>query len=169
MAQSVQCPEYRLGDRDIGVQCPAQSRDIFLHTSILHVVTTYLMGTPGVKQPEGKSDHSPPPSADVMNAWRYTSTPPPMCITARGLIKHRNKSMVCLKRNILTGNGGPSPVIQPSPEIWWGGGQEWISSAQDWASTCGCSNFNSRKYKVYSANNTGEENRKSQHEELYNL
>jgi hypothetical protein len=29
----------------------------------------------GVKRPEGEADHSPPSSAEVKNAWCYTSTP----------------------------------------------------------------------------------------------
>jgi hypothetical protein len=32
--------------------------------------------TPGVKQPGREADHSPPSSAEVKNAWSYTSTPP---------------------------------------------------------------------------------------------
>jgi hypothetical protein len=30
----------------------------------------------GVKRPGRKADHSPPSSAEVKNAWSYTSTPP---------------------------------------------------------------------------------------------
>jgi len=30
---------------------------------------------PGVKRPGREADHSPPPSAEVKNAWSYTSTP----------------------------------------------------------------------------------------------
>jgi len=30
----------------------------------------------GVKRPEREADHSTPSSADVENAWNYTSTPP---------------------------------------------------------------------------------------------
>jgi hypothetical protein len=30
----------------------------------------------GVKWPGHEADHSPPPSAEVKNAWSYTSTPP---------------------------------------------------------------------------------------------
>jgi hypothetical protein len=41
---------------------------------------SYPMGTrgsfPGVKRPRREADHSPPPSAEVKNAWSYTSTPP---------------------------------------------------------------------------------------------
>jgi hypothetical protein len=38
------------------------------------------MGTrgsfPGVKRQGREADHSPPSSADIKNAWSYTSTPP---------------------------------------------------------------------------------------------
>jgi len=30
----------------------------------------------GIKRPERAADHSPPSSAEVQNAWSYTSTPP---------------------------------------------------------------------------------------------
>jgi len=30
----------------------------------------------GVKRPGRESNHSPPSSAEVNNAWNYTSTPP---------------------------------------------------------------------------------------------
>jgi hypothetical protein len=36
----------------------------------------YRGRSPGVKQPGRESDHSPPSSAEVENAWSYTSTPP---------------------------------------------------------------------------------------------
>jgi hypothetical protein len=31
--------------------------------------------SPGIKRPGRDADHSPPPSAEVKNTWRYTSTP----------------------------------------------------------------------------------------------
>jgi hypothetical protein len=34
----------------------------------------------GVKWPGCEADHSPRSSAEVKNAWRYTSTSPPMCL-----------------------------------------------------------------------------------------
>jgi hypothetical protein len=42
---------------------------------------SYPMGTGGalslgVKRPGREADHSPPSSAEVKNAWNYTSTPP---------------------------------------------------------------------------------------------
>jgi len=40
---------------------------------------SYPVGTgvifSGVMRPEREADHSPPSSAEVKNAWRYTSTP----------------------------------------------------------------------------------------------
>jgi hypothetical protein len=30
----------------------------------------------GVKRPEREADHSPPSSAEVKDAWSYTTTPP---------------------------------------------------------------------------------------------
>jgi hypothetical protein len=42
----------------------------------------------GIKRPARGSDHSPPSSADVKNAWSYTSTPQ-YVFMAGCLIKHR--------------------------------------------------------------------------------
>jgi len=39
----------------------------------------------GVKRPESEAGHSPPSSAEVMNAWSYTSTPP-ICLHGMVLI-----------------------------------------------------------------------------------
>jgi hypothetical protein len=38
----------------------------------------WVAGAPslGVKRPGREADHSPPSSAEVKNAWSYTSTPP---------------------------------------------------------------------------------------------
>jgi hypothetical protein len=43
----------------------------------------------GVKQPGHEVDHSPPSSAEVKNAWSYTSTPP-ICFHGVVLNKHRD-------------------------------------------------------------------------------
>jgi hypothetical protein len=43
----------------------------------------------GVKRPRREADHSPPSSAEVKNAWSYTSTPPYVFI-AWCLVKHRD-------------------------------------------------------------------------------
>jgi hypothetical protein len=47
----------------------------------------YEMGT-GIKRPGREADHSPPCSADVTNAWCYTSTPR-YVFMAWYLVKHR--------------------------------------------------------------------------------
>jgi hypothetical protein len=44
--------------------------------------------SPGVKRPRREADHSPPSSAEVKNAWSYTSTPP-YVFMAWYLLKHR--------------------------------------------------------------------------------
>jgi hypothetical protein len=43
----------------------------------------------GVKRPGREADHSPPPSAEVKNAWSYTSTPH-YAFMAWCLVKHRD-------------------------------------------------------------------------------
>jgi hypothetical protein len=43
----------------------------------------------GVKRPGREADHSPPSSAEVKNAWSYTSTPP-YVFMAWCLVKHRD-------------------------------------------------------------------------------
>jgi hypothetical protein len=43
----------------------------------------------GVKWPGSEADHSPPSSAEVKNAWIYTSTPQ-YAFTAWCLVKHRD-------------------------------------------------------------------------------
>jgi hypothetical protein len=44
--------------------------------------------SPRLKWPEREADHSPPSSADIKNAWSYTSTPPHV-FTAWCVMKHR--------------------------------------------------------------------------------
>jgi hypothetical protein len=43
----------------------------------------------GVKRPGSEADYSPPSSAEVKNAWSYTSTPPKYVFMAWCLVKHR--------------------------------------------------------------------------------
>jgi len=43
----------------------------------------------GVKRPGHEADHSPPSSAEVKNAWSYTSTPQYVFV-ALCLVKHRD-------------------------------------------------------------------------------
>jgi hypothetical protein len=73
---------YGLDNPGSGVRFPAGAGNVFL----LHRVQTgsgahqasCLMGTgalsPVLKRPGRDSDQSPPPSAEVENTWRYTST-----------------------------------------------------------------------------------------------
>jgi hypothetical protein len=75
---------YGLDDRGSEVRFPAGAGNF----SVLHHVQTgsgahpasFPMGTGvsflGLKRPEREADRSPPSSADVKNAWRYTSTLP---------------------------------------------------------------------------------------------
>jgi len=43
----------------------------------------------GVKRPGREGDHSPPSSAEIKNAWSYTSTPPYVFMVWY-LVKHRD-------------------------------------------------------------------------------
>jgi hypothetical protein len=73
---------YGLEDRGSKVRFPAGAGNFSLH----HRVQTgcwahqhrikWVPGAlfPRVKQPGPEADHSPPPSAEVKNAWSYTST-----------------------------------------------------------------------------------------------
>jgi hypothetical protein len=60
-----------LNDRRTEVQLPS---DIFLVSSGAHP-DSHLMGTKTLS-PGHEADHSPSSSAEVKNAWSYTSTPP---------------------------------------------------------------------------------------------
>jgi hypothetical protein len=74
---------YGLDDRGSRVRLPAGAGYFSLHHRIQNGSgahpASYPMGTRGfslgVKRPERKADHSPPSSAEVKNAWSYTSTP----------------------------------------------------------------------------------------------
>jgi hypothetical protein len=75
---------YGLEDRGSRVRFPAGVGNFSLHHRVQNGSGThpasYPMGTrgsfPGVKRPGREADHSPPCSAEVKNAWSYTSTPP---------------------------------------------------------------------------------------------
>jgi hypothetical protein len=75
-------PGYGLDDRMIEVRFPAGTGNFSRH----HLQTgsgthpaSYLRGNGalslGVTQPGREADHSPPSSAEVKDAWSYTSTP----------------------------------------------------------------------------------------------
>jgi hypothetical protein len=60
--------------------------------------------SPGVKRMVYDDDHSPPPNAEVINAWSYTSTL--QCVfTAWCLVKHR-ENFTCKKWRFIQGLGG---------------------------------------------------------------
>jgi hypothetical protein len=72
-----------LDDRGSKVRFPAGAGNFSFHHRVQNgsgaYPATYPMGTrgsfPGVKQPWCEADHSPLSSAEVKNAWSYTSTP----------------------------------------------------------------------------------------------
>jgi hypothetical protein len=74
---------YGLDDRGSRVQLPAGAGNFSLHHLIQNGSgahpASYAMGTRGfslgLKQPGLEADHSPPSSAEVKNAWSYTSIP----------------------------------------------------------------------------------------------
>jgi hypothetical protein len=66
--------------------------------------------SPGVKLPGREADHSPPSSAEVKNAWSYTSTSPFVFI-AWCLVKYRdnftfNSPRLERKRPFVKSEGG---------------------------------------------------------------
>jgi hypothetical protein len=72
---------YGLDDRGSRVRFPAGVGNYSLH----HRVRTAVGPTQpriqwafflGVKRPGSEADHSPPSSAEVKNAWSFTTTPP---------------------------------------------------------------------------------------------
>jgi hypothetical protein len=84
---------YGLDDRGLRVQVPAGAGNFsFLHrfqTGSGAHSASYPMGTgspsAGVKRPGREANHSPPPSAEVKNAWSYTSTP----VSLNGMVLRR--------------------------------------------------------------------------------
>jgi hypothetical protein len=52
----------------------------------------------GVKRPGREADHSTPSSAEVKNAWSYTSTPPYVFVAWCSL-KHRDNFLLYLYKN----------------------------------------------------------------------
>jgi hypothetical protein len=62
-----------VGYRGIGVRFSVGTRDL----SLLHKVQTCSGALSlELKRTGGEADHSPPPNAEVKNAWSYTSMPP---------------------------------------------------------------------------------------------
>jgi hypothetical protein len=88
---------YGLDDRRSRVRVPAGAGNFSLHHRVqigsgAHPAS-YPMGTrgsyPGGKAAGREADHSPPSSAEVKNAWSYTSTPQ-YAFMAWCLVKHRD-------------------------------------------------------------------------------
>jgi hypothetical protein len=76
---------YGLDDRGSRVRFPAGAGNFSLHYCVRIGSGTHPVFFPmgaggsfpgGVKRPGREADHSPPSSAEVKNAWSYTSTPP---------------------------------------------------------------------------------------------
>jgi hypothetical protein len=82
---------------------PGRVWEFFLHHGVqtgsgVHLAS-YLMGTagsfPAVKRPGREADNSPPSSAEIENAWNYTSTPP-YVFTAWYFIKPRDNFYIIM-------------------------------------------------------------------------
>jgi hypothetical protein len=75
---------YGLDERGSGVRFPAGAGNFSLHHRVQNGSGAHqppIQWVPGalslgVKRPRREADHSPPSSAEVKNAWSYTSTPP---------------------------------------------------------------------------------------------
>jgi hypothetical protein len=88
---------YGLDGRGSRVRFPAGAGNFFFTTAVSRLAlrpppSSYPVGTrgsfPGGKAAREWTDHSPPSSADVKNAWSCTSTLP-YVFTAWCLVKHR--------------------------------------------------------------------------------
>jgi hypothetical protein len=74
---------YGLKNRSSRVQFPVGAGNFTLHQRVQKSSgahpASYSMGTGvpslGAKRPGREADHSPPSSAEVKNAWKYTSIP----------------------------------------------------------------------------------------------
>jgi hypothetical protein len=88
---------YGLDDRSSGVRFPAETGNLSLRHRVQNGSGAYPascpMGTrdsfPGVKWQGREADNSPSSSAEVQNAWSYTSTPQ-YVFMAWCLVKHRD-------------------------------------------------------------------------------
>jgi len=49
-----------------------------------------------VKRPELEADHAPPSSAEVKNAWSYTTTPPTLAFMAPYSVKNKAQEQLYL-------------------------------------------------------------------------
>jgi hypothetical protein len=96
---------YGLDDRVLGFDF-GLGLGIFLFTTasrtVLRPIEPPIQWVPGafplgVRRPGRETDHSLPSSAEVKNAWSYTSTPP-IRLHGVGLVKHRNNFMSYAKQ-----------------------------------------------------------------------
>jgi hypothetical protein len=94
---AMQETHYRLHDRGSRVRFPAGAGNFSLHHSVQNGSgahpASYPKGTGdfflGIKRPRREDDNSPLSSAEVKNAWNYTSTPQ-YIFMALCLVKHRD-------------------------------------------------------------------------------
>jgi hypothetical protein len=110
-AKSVSWLGHGLDDKG---SIPGKGREgIFLFAS------SYQMGTEafslGVKRPGRESDHSPPSSAEVKNAWSYISTPQYAFMAWCSVKKHRDNFTLPYRfhpASYPTGTGDPFPEFK---------------------------------------------------------
>jgi hypothetical protein len=95
-------------DRGSSVRFPAEAGNLSLHHRVQNCsgaqAAFYPMGTMG-SFPGGKADHSRPYSAEVKNAWSYTSTPQ-YVFMVWCLVKHTTLPLLTfyLLKNIIIRN-----------------------------------------------------------------
>jgi hypothetical protein len=68
--------------------------------------------SPRIKRPRCKGDHSPPSSAEVKNAWSYTSITP-YVFMAWCLVRHRTRLHAWLNNSQLWNHKSHHPPIDP--------------------------------------------------------
>jgi hypothetical protein len=99
---------YGLNDRGATVRFPEGANNISLHYLVRNgsgaLPASYPMFTggifAGVKRSARKADHSPQSSAEVKNAWSYTSTLP-YVFMAWCLVKHRDFTFLLCQKTII--------------------------------------------------------------------
>jgi hypothetical protein len=87
----------------------------------------------GVKRPGREADHSPPSSAEVKNAWSYTSAPQ-YAFMALWLVKHRENFTFTYpegRRPVGRFRGGWKDNIKMDPKVVLREGVDWLHLAQD--------------------------------------
>jgi hypothetical protein len=133
---------YGLDDRGSRIRFPAGSGNFSLHHRVQKCSGVHTpscpMDTrgsfPGLKRPGREADHSPPSSAEVKNAWSYTSTPL-YVFMAWCLVKHRDNfifTFITLRCNSYDRSVGIATRLWAGRSGFWGsipgGGWEFFSS-----------------------------------------